>query len=167
PHPFYAGWRRLSGRDKCNRNNSDRVAHRRAAWRAARAQTTLVCVRRRKISSACFPPRFFVLYGAARAARRRAALFIRTTSCQKLAGASLGDAGWSSPVARQAHNLKVVGSNPTPATNVFLVDPNQSRFSHRPAGGLRRIWRLPAVSAYKGCGPAPTLAGPKASEGTD
>lgn len=38
------------------------------------------------------------------------------------AGASAGDrpasgaAGWSSPVARQAHNLKVVGSNPTPAT---------------------------------------------------
>ena len=28
-----------------------------------------------------------------------------------------GDAGWSSPVARQAHNLKVVGSNPTPATS--------------------------------------------------
>jgi predicted GIY-YIG superfamily endonuclease len=26
-------------------------------------------------------------------------------------------AGWSSPVARQAHNLKAVGSNPTPATN--------------------------------------------------
>ena len=25
-------------------------------------------------------------------------------------------AGWSSQVARQAHNLKVVGSNPTPAT---------------------------------------------------
>ena len=24
------------------------------------------------------------------------------------------DAGWSSLVARQAHNLKVVGSNPTP-----------------------------------------------------
>ena len=29
------------------------------------------------------------------------------------------DAGWSSPVARQAHNLKVVGSNPTPATNIL------------------------------------------------
>src|SRR5690349_11835888 len=28
-----------------------------------------------------------------------------------------GDAGWSSPVARQAHNLKVAGSNPAPATN--------------------------------------------------
>src|SRR2546422_7006035 len=26
-------------------------------------------------------------------------------------------AGWSSPVARWAHNPKVVGSNPTPATN--------------------------------------------------
>src|SRR5438477_8780782 len=31
---------------------------------------------------------------------------------------SLVIAGWSSPVARQAHNLKVVGSNPTPATKL-------------------------------------------------
>ena len=34
-------------------------------------------------------------------------------------------AGWSSPVARQAHNLKVAGSNPAPATikytNPFLI----------------------------------------------
>ena len=28
-------------------------------------------------------------------------------------------AGWSSPVARQAHNLKVVGSNPAPAPKIF------------------------------------------------
>ncbi|MDH7808475.1 hypothetical protein P3T33_003632, partial [Rhizobium sp. AN67] len=28
-----------------------------------------------------------------------------------------GNAGWSSPVARQAHNLKAAGSNPAPATN--------------------------------------------------
>ena len=27
------------------------------------------------------------------------------------------NAGWSSPVARQAHNLKAAGSNPAPATN--------------------------------------------------
>ena len=27
------------------------------------------------------------------------------------------DAGWSSPVARRAHNPKVAGSNPAPATN--------------------------------------------------
>ncbi len=32
---------------------------------------------------------------------------------------AIGDAGWSSPVARQAHNLKVVGSNPTPATKIL------------------------------------------------
>ena len=31
-----------------------------------------------------------------------------------------GVAGWSSLVARQAHNLKVVGSNPTPATNLLV-----------------------------------------------
>ena len=30
--------------------------------------------------------------------------------------AQLVVAGWSSPVARQAHNLKVTGSNPVPAT---------------------------------------------------
>ena len=30
-------------------------------------------------------------------------------------------AGWSSLVARQAHNLKVVGSNPTPAPNLTLI----------------------------------------------
>ena len=29
-------------------------------------------------------------------------------------------AGWSSPVARQAHNLKAAGSNPAPATNPYL-----------------------------------------------
>src|ERR1043165_2944890 len=31
-------------------------------------------------------------------------------------------AGWSSPVARQAHNLKVAGSNPAPATNFLTKD---------------------------------------------
>ncbi len=30
------------------------------------------------------------------------------------------DAGWSSSVARRAHNPKVVGSNPAPATNSFV-----------------------------------------------
>ena len=28
-------------------------------------------------------------------------------------------AGWSSPVARQAHNLKAAGSNPAPATSIL------------------------------------------------
>ena len=30
------------------------------------------------------------------------------------------NAGWSSPVARQAHNLKVRGSNPLPAPNISI-----------------------------------------------
>ena len=30
-------------------------------------------------------------------------------------------AGWSSPVAREAHNLEVVGSNPAPAT--YMIKP--------------------------------------------
>src|SRR5215467_9874931 len=37
------------------------------------------------------------------------------------------DAGWSSPVARQAHNLKVVGSNPTPATTVVCSPSSLER----------------------------------------
>lgn len=44
-------------------------------------------------------------------------------------------AGWSSPVARQAHNLKAAGSNPAPATRYkkarypagFFVSRNGSR----------------------------------------
>ncbi len=36
---------------------------------------------------------------------------------------NIGAAGWSSPVARQAHNLKVVGSNPTPATSATQKGP--------------------------------------------
>jgi hypothetical protein len=33
----------------------------------------------------------------------------------------LKNAGWSSLVARQAHNLKVAGSNPAPATSSEVV----------------------------------------------
>ena len=41
-------------------------------------------------------------------------------------------AGWSSSVARRAHNPKVVGSNPAPATSKFkpLWNPNHKGFSH-------------------------------------
>ena len=34
-------------------------------------------------------------------------------------------AGWSSPVARQAHNLKVLGSNPSPATSICPISLNR------------------------------------------
>ena len=43
-------------------------------------------------------------------------------------------AGWSSPVARQAHNLKVTGSNPVPATIFNLHKPVR-----RNPGGLFAI----------------------------
>jgi hypothetical protein len=36
-------------------------------------------------------------------------------------GAQRFIAGWSSPVARQAHNLKVIGSNPIPATTLLII----------------------------------------------
>ncbi len=41
-------------------------------------------------------------------------------------------AGWSSPVARQAHNLKVTGSNPVPATNSLFPDKENRTRSHPP-----------------------------------
>jgi hypothetical protein len=37
------------------------------------------------------------------------------------------NAGWSSPVARQAHNLKVIGSNPIPATKTALPGQRPGR----------------------------------------
>ena len=44
-------------------------------------------------------------------------------------------AGWSSPVARQAHNLKVAGSNPAPATkhSKTRTEPAAARTAHTPA----------------------------------
>ena len=70
------------------------------------------------------------------------------------------DAGWSSPVARQAHNLKVTGSNPVPAPKAF-PSHNPSLLSDIPnpierdsagvcggdASSASRVLRLRAVSA--------------------
>jgi hypothetical protein len=47
-----------------------------------------------------------------------------------LQGAQWFIAGWSSPVARQAHNLKVIGSNPIPATT-FVITHSPSRSNRR------------------------------------
>jgi hypothetical protein len=48
-------------------------------------------------------------------------------------------AGWSSPVARQAHNLKVIGSNPIPATK---IDPVDQALTPRLPGFF--VWQWPA-----------------------
>ena len=52
------------------------------------------------------------------------------------------NAGWSSPVARQAHNLKVIGSNPIPATKLALPGHRPGRVflwgrRSRPSGQSR------------------------------
>src|SRR6185437_11877039 len=61
-------------------------------------------------------------------------------------------AGWSSPVARWAHNPKVVGSNPAPATNsspsrsekslpdlgLFLFSKSKSKVLELGAGALQK-----------------------------
>ena len=54
-------------------------------------------------------------------------------------GSSTDDAGWSSLVARQAHNLKVAGSNPAPATTLSLL-------FQQDGGGILfgcGVWNLP------------------------
>jgi hypothetical protein len=52
-------------------------------------------------------------------------------------------AGWSSPVARQAHNLKVVGSNPTPATSFTCcgVSATSAVEPRRPMALGKLVWR--------------------------
>src|ERR1700749_408492 len=51
------------------------------------------------------------------------------------------DAGGSSPVARQAHNLKAAGSNPAPATKLSPLDQS---FSSRLAGFFIAYDHFPA-----------------------
>ena len=81
------------------------------------------------------------------------------------------DAGWSSPVARQAHNLKVTGSNPVPATKLSPLDhgasPALTGFFVRadpfsippttPRPGRAPVRAGPASSSAKACCKASTL----------
>jgi hypothetical protein len=62
-------------------------------------------------------------------------------------------AGWSSPVARQAHNLKVVGSNPTPATKCLLKH-----------NVLRQVPEAAAVSGFAMSDRCPKNARPLATD---
>ena len=73
-------------------------------------------------------------------------------------------AGWSSPVARQAHNLKVAGSNPAPATKLPASMREQASLgrlfcylAHRnPAWPTWAIARSPSgrsARSHKGCLP--------------
>ena len=69
-------------------------------------------------------------------------------------------AGWSSPVARQAHNLKVAGSNPAPATNITTPPRNTTARRLAPRGpfdvpgrttrAARRPWIGPPAQRGEG-----------------
>jgi hypothetical protein len=56
-------------------------------------------------------------------------------------------AGWSSPVARQAHNLKVVGSNPAPATKTKAAQETLSGLLIRRCASISRDHRTCATTA--------------------
>ena len=47
------------------------------------------------------------------------------------------DAGWSSLVARQAHNLKVAGSNPAPATKSKTLTKEHSHLTEIEIDGVK------------------------------
>ena len=53
-------------------------------------------------------------------------------------------AGWSSPVARQAHNLKVAGSNPAPATSFTCTSRSSCT---RPPGRVLALWPSARIAA--------------------
>ena len=68
---------------------------------------------------------------AARPAQHKTHTFPHTARRRRTrtpSGVHAFGAGWSSPVARQAHNLKVAGSNPAPATNAYTYE-----HTHKPA----------------------------------
>ena len=70
-----------------------------------------------------------------------------TPSFQLMEGIELGFthvAGWSSPVAREAHNLEVTGSNPVPAIRPVLVT---GAISEEPA-----VTRVVSAGSVVACG---------------
>jgi hypothetical protein len=87
---------------------------------------------------------------------RRPQALAKSVSVVFRQGAQRFIAGWSSPVARQAHNLKVTGSNPVPATKIDPVD--QALRPHLPgffvgeglhettAAGLIPHWHLAMIN---------------------
>ena len=83
----------------------------------------------------CTDKNFFA-HISTKSPRRRKANSIKASAarfsiCREPNRKYFHSAGWSSLVARQAHNLKVAGSNPAPATN-FLEDCCVSSFSFVP-----------------------------------
>ena len=77
--------------------------------------------------------------------RRRAGLMARGTLLAESCNMSVLIAGWSSLVARRAHNPKVAGSNPAPATKAIAVKGRSER-----AGPSPSLVYIPRVLAAVG-----------------
>ena len=66
-------------------------------------------------------------------------------------------AGWSSPVARQAHNLKVAGSNPAPATSKYTPKASPGalfigrRGVNEPGGSTQKVVMIHCVVDQQNC----------------
>src|SRR5713226_5552058 len=138
----------------------------RGVWRGK--YRVLTVIKPRKDRSRAFPKRIGVgTYRSHPGALARVAFSgsLRTGSApQALAksvsvfqeGAQRFIAGWSSPVARQAHNLKVIGSNPIPATKtkrrrvndlaaLFFLGYTDVFPHHHPIEPMR--WQPPTVQS--------------------
>src|SRR5436190_19597697 len=70
--------------------------------------------------------------------------------CQERMRNYFRSAGWSSLVARQAHNLKAAGSNPAPATN-HLPNPGSISRLHSPESRGQVLYRSLGRRRAKGC----------------
>ena len=84
--------------------------------RVAQRESVAFAMRRSQVQSLPRPPRCLRAEVETPDWRAAARTVIRT----RAAAQSITDAGWGRLVARRAHNAKVVGSNPTPATNIVL-----------------------------------------------
>ena len=84
---------------------------------------------------------------------RRGNLVVRRATCHPYGVQRYTlNAGWSSPVARWAHNPKVAGSNPAPATNIAqnanqLTPPNSDREAEW--GFLLRVCKFLSFQGYR------------------
>ena len=99
----------------------------------------VLCLKARESRSPPGPPRSTIIHSP------------RYDTRQPLTGRRQGDAGWSSPVARQAHNLKAAGSNPAPATtHTPHNDAEPGRQGPVPNGtGRKRVRDRPARPAVR------------------
>ena len=64
---------------------------------------------------------------------------------------NLGNAGWSSLEARRAHNPKVAGSNPAPATQTFIVYAQIAQLVEQRTENPRVTGSIPVLGIFILC----------------